>query len=332
MNKKNKAVLLAMVFVVLSIPLFSVYVLAQSGAATEQNMVDAILERKTFTSDQLTEMDLNKDNCLDVADVINLVKSSVVAEFDAASSITEEGNGSVGVKVRFSPTFAGTLRYTVSGTAAEGSDYVILNRSIQVNGDIAEIPITINDDTELEDAETVSLTLYYNESETIEYVPGSSTDHTLYIYDNDAIWNGVIKNKEAALHFQMKVIQSPAKTSASLITDGYGVIPLNVSASEFPAQSATLNSTLFDATVDQITIPANLTRMNVALKRKLVFHADSQLENNIVNPKSEIMGSVKEIVTCDTEKQLGYDTEGTFVLLRQISNIAVSQTPLEDVN
>ncbi len=308
-------------------------VLAQSGVATEQNMVDAILERKTFTSDELIEMDMNQDNALDVADVVELLNPAViVANFDTVSSNTEEGNGSIGVKVRFVPAFAGTLRYTVSGTAAEVSDYATLSRSIPVNGDTAEIPITINDDTALEKAETIVLSLYYNESEEMGYVPGSSTEHAVYIYDNDSMWNGIIKNKGAALHFQMKMIQSPTATAASLITDGYGVIPLNMGGSEFPAENVRLNETLFDATVDNINIPADLTRMNVALKRKFIFHADSRLGDHIVNAKSEIMGSVTEILTCDTEQQLGYQTEGIFILLKQISDINSPQVPLENVN
>jgi len=334
MRPKNKTMIPGVLVIFWVLLFFFNDIMAQSGAVTEQNMVDAILERKTFTSDELIEMDMNQDKALDVGDVIELLNPAViVANFDATSSSAEEGNGSVGIKVKFSPAFTGTLRYTVSGTAAEGSDYATLNRSISVNGDTVEIPITINDDTALEEAETIVLSLYYNESEAMEYVPGSSTDHTVYLYDNDSMWNGIIKNKGAALHFQMKVIQSSAGgTAASLITDGYGVIPLNGSVSEFPAQSVSLNSTLFDATVDNISIPADLTRMNVALKRKFIFHADSGLGDHVVNAKSEIMGSVKEIVTCDTEQQLGYETEGTFILLKQISDINAPQVPLENVN
>jgi len=71
MYKKNQAVLLSMFFIVLSIPLFSNYVPAQSDEIiTERNIRDIILERRSLSDAEVQQLDLNKDGNVDVADLI----------------------------------------------------------------------------------------------------------------------------------------------------------------------------------------------------------------------------------------------------------------------
>ncbi len=150
--------------------------------------------------------------------------------------------------------FSGTLRYSVSGTAEQGIDYETSD-SISVDGVYVNLPVSIMDDDKMEDrAETIVLTLHYDMNEDWGYVPGTSVDHTIYIYDNDALWNGSIENNGTALHFQMKIIQSPSGTSGALVTDGHGIIPLNGSDTEWPAHSLVLDKASFDATVDQLLV------------------------------------------------------------------------------
>lgn len=49
--------------------------LSASEVVTKQNIIDAVLERKTFTPDEESELDLNRDNLLDVADLIHYLKN-----------------------------------------------------------------------------------------------------------------------------------------------------------------------------------------------------------------------------------------------------------------
>lgn len=221
-----------------------------------------------------------------------------VAEFAVSTSKINEGE-SINVTVRSSSPFSGTLQYSVSGTATAG-DY-----SISMSGD--SFQITITDDGELEDIETLVLRLEEGQC----YIPGASTVHTVYVHDNDAIWNGAIEHDGLAAHFQMKIIQQGGEVTGALVTDGYGIIPLNGESTEWPATSMTLSDTSFEATIEGITIPATSTLADVDMVRELVFTANS------VEP-TVISGVVTEEVTCDGAPQFAYTMDGTFALLKQI--------------
>ncbi len=228
--------------------------------------------------------------------------------------------------MNFSTAFSGTLNFTTSGTATNGEDYGVLNSSIPVAGAYVNIPVVMTDDNILEEtAETIILTL----NEGSGYVPGASTTHTIYIYDNDAVWNGTIETNGTALHFQMKIIQTPTETTGALFTDGYGIIPMNGANQEWTASSVSISPMLFSATVDQIEIPKSRILASVDLKRKFVFQANSQ-QGDIVRPDAELIGKVDEFVTCSSAKQFEYHSAGTFTLLKPIPNIAIQSLPLED--
>ncbi|MCP4105251.1 MAG: hypothetical protein GY749_06905 [Desulfobacteraceae bacterium] len=304
------------------------FVLAQTS---EQNLREAILKNGgNFTEEQLEEMDQNNDGKLDVSDIVNLLKSTSastpVSNFDSFTSVIEEGNSTANIKVNFSTAFSGALEFTITGTATNGNDYEVLNSSIPVDGAYVNIPVAVTDDDTLEEtAETIVLTL----NEGSGYVPGASTTHTIYIYDNDAVWNGTIETNGTALHFQMKIIQTPTKTTGALFTDGYGIIPLNGTNEEWAADYISLSPTLFSAIVDRIDIPKSHILANVDLERKFVFQANSQ-QGDIVEPDSEIIGKVDEFVTCSSAKQFEYHSAGTFILLKPIPNVAIQSLPLED--
>ncbi|MXZ82884.1 MAG: hypothetical protein F4Z10_04190, partial [Synechococcus sp. SB0666_bin_14] len=108
-----------------------------------------------------------------------------VATFASASSTAGEGAGTRNVTVDLSPApqSAITVAYTVGGTATAGSDFSIANSgSVQVPANTASvtIPVTITDDRDDEEAETVILTLGSGTG----YRVGSGNVHTLTINDN----------------------------------------------------------------------------------------------------------------------------------------------------
>ena len=304
-------------------------VLAEVG--TEQNLRDTVLEHRELVQEHLSEMDMNQDEITDVSDIVSLLKTIPetllpAASFEQFSSEIREGEDTAIVKVNFSTSFSGMLRYSISGTAAQGADYGTLHDSVLVNGAYADIPIIINDDDELEDkAETIVLTLYYKDGEDLGYVPGASTLHTLYIYDNDALWNGTFENNGMALHFQMKIVQTPLETTGGLVTDGYGIIPLNNGENEWPASSVGLSTDIFNATVEGIVIPKEKTLANTDLERKFVFLANSQNDGHLVDPDARISGTLKEFISCPSQAQLEREIHGTFTLVRQIPVIEAEQ-------
>ncbi len=108
-----------------------------------------------------------------------------VARFAAASSSASEGAGSHIVRVTLSPVpqAATTLKYSVGGTATPGADYAALSDSVQAlaGATSVDIPVSIIDDSVIENDETVVLTLTSGAG----YELGSPNEHTLIIEDDD---------------------------------------------------------------------------------------------------------------------------------------------------
>ena len=107
------------------------------------------------------------------------------ATFAAASSTAEEGAGSHNIQIDLSPPPAAgiTIGYGVGGSAAAGSDYTSLSGSVTVPAGTSRVilPVAIADDNEVENSETVELTLTGGTG----YTVGRAGGHTLTITDND---------------------------------------------------------------------------------------------------------------------------------------------------
>ena len=112
------------------------------------------------------------------------------ASFSSGSSIELEDVGTPNVTVNLSsaaPSGGLTLNYSVAGTATAGgsNDFTIQNSgtlSIPAGATSATIPVAIIDDSAIENAETVILTLTSGTG----YTVGSPSVHTLTIMDNDS--------------------------------------------------------------------------------------------------------------------------------------------------
>ena len=115
---------------------------------------------------------------------IQVVKPTV--SFSAATSSPGENAGTHNVVVSLSPAPAAslTVAYTVSGSAASGSDYSTLSGSFTVlpNATTVNIPVTITDDSVDDDDETIIFTLSAGGN---FYTLGSTSVHTATITDND---------------------------------------------------------------------------------------------------------------------------------------------------
>ena len=153
---------------------------AFEGDETFKVAIDTASLPAGVTAGSITEATLTiEDN--DVAPV-------ATASFAAVSSSAAESAGTHNVTVNISPAPSGgfSLGYSVSGTATAGSgnDFTIQNAgslTIAAGASAADIPVAINDDSAVENAETVILTLTRGAG----YTLGSATTHTLTITDND---------------------------------------------------------------------------------------------------------------------------------------------------
>ena len=153
---------------------------AFEGDETFKVAIDTANLPAGVTAGSITEATLTiEDN--DVAPV-------ATASFAAVSSSAAESAGTHNVTVNISPAPSGgfSLGYSVSGTATAGigNDFTIQNAgslTIAAGATSADIPVAINDDSAVENAETVILTLTSGTG----YTLGSTTTHTLTITDND---------------------------------------------------------------------------------------------------------------------------------------------------
>ena len=169
--------------------------------------------------------------------------SAPVASFAQASQGAGEGSGTSNVTVSLSPAPASdiTLAYTVTGTAASGSDYTALSgtESVPKGTTTATIPVKLIDDGLHENDETVVLTLTTGSG----YQVGSPDTHTLTIAANDPPTASFASASQSAGEgsgtSNVTVSLSPAP--ASDITLAYTVTGTAASGSDYTALSGTVS-------------------------------------------------------------------------------------------
>ena len=182
------------------------------------------------------------------------------ASFASGSSSAGEGAGTRNVTVNVSPAPAGgvTLGYTLSGTAALGSDYQISGASgssgtvaVASGQTSAVVPVVITDDSAEEADETVVLTLTAGDG----YRVGSPATHTLTITDDDAA-----EPPPPQPSVRLSVSPNPVEEGRP--------VTVSVSLSEALESSVTISLTLTRGTAEAsdygslagIAVPAGQTR------------------------------------------------------------------------
>jgi hypothetical protein len=162
------------------------------AVATESNLRAVILgEGKGFSKADLRDMDLNQDGVVDVADLIVYLRSLPPrpngVNFEVTQSVVKEGDGVVSLTITVSPAYQGDISYVVKGTATAGADYSVLGGTIAVHGHTAVLDITLVDDLILEEVDSLTVTLIPKAG----YQIGFAQQHTMFIVDNDAVWEVV---------------------------------------------------------------------------------------------------------------------------------------------
>ena len=161
--------------------IFGIFVIcSKSEGTTEKQISDAILERKTYSEQDLNKMDFNNDGCVDVADLVK-IKRNVVVEFNCSVSEIDENAGTHNIEVNFSKSVNGMpLAFTIGGTAEEEVDFFTLPRTVIANGNSAEIVVPIISDTIYEGNESIVLNLLPG----ADYLLGVKRTHTIKLNDN----------------------------------------------------------------------------------------------------------------------------------------------------
>ena len=162
--------------------------------------------------------------------------------FVSASGSVAEGAGTHDVRLKLdrAPDRGITLAYTVSGTATAGSDYAALSGTLSVprGATTATVPVTIVDDGEGEDGETVVLKLTGN----ADYKVASPGTHTLTIVDNEPAASFALASQnagEGSGTHDVTVNLSPAP--ASPVTLKYTAGGTATAGSDYTALSGTVS-------------------------------------------------------------------------------------------
>ena len=219
--------------------------------------------------------------------------------------------------------FNGTLYYTVSGgTATAGSDYMASSGSVAVAGSTVEIPITLLDDTEIEQAETIELRLELEDG----YAVQEPLEHTIYLNDNDGIWTGMYENEWTRKRLDMTIVHSEAGYQGTFISDGRSHLP----EGEWEAD---IESTADGLTISVSGIPvsAETTALGASFTRSFVFEVVPGEQPYI--PDSVFAGQVTETITPDDAalQHLARTMEGVFILGKVGTDIDVPEPVLEPV-
>ena len=290
--------------------------IAQSQGVTEQEIRDAVLDR---IEEDLDTMDLNEDGKVDVADLVNFLRSigptTPVASFDLVSSKVDEGDGTAKVEVNFTSHFSGTLGFSVSGTAEEGVDYYALSGSVLVDGIKGEIPVTIIDDLELEKEETIIITL--DQADPQEFIIGVPQEHTLRIEENDAVWHGGLQVHNLSMGFEMEIARDASSYQAILKSDGYSALP----AGEWPVELEITQDAFF-ATIGPIQINEQDTLLGTAFDRTIVLEATPNSDDgHVLELDSAIVGKMTDSLEpqLESRKYLRTTIHGTFSLIKEPS-------------
>lgn len=218
-----------------------------------------------------------------------------VVAFEASQSPAYEGDGTHSVPVLISPSYSGTLYYTITDQAARALDpvnYTPVSGTVSASGDSATITFPVTDDLVVSPLRLFFIDLSKNPPGNA-YRPAGKVTHTVCLFDNDAYWSGTLIDAVTQRNFRVRILQNASTkkvafvsgTSDGLITnpDGEsqstGIIPdkdINGNPTNvFEDASAIFSLTNFSATTPALPAEAGGFLGNVPLKRTLSLTADT---------------------------------------------------------
>jgi len=252
-----------------------------------------------------------------------------------------EGDGTYSVPITLSAPYFGTLRYQIgtdSTAASQGPtpDYQPVSGMVQVGGTSAVIPLQFVDDLLIRDTRVLYVDLK-NDTAGL-YRRGATIRHTILLEDNDAYWNGVMKDIYSytnamgvttnavgfnELGFRLKLLQQAGAAQASLVsTDdpdsrvrGVGTIPVG----EWPMETFVLGADSLDAASMPIPMPGT-TLFPTSLNRTLAFQAQPAFEYAYGFNDNRIIGDFTDtLFAADGSSQhLERTNRGVFILLKDL--------------
>lgn len=283
----------------------------------------------------LVEVDITENGVVDARDLACFVANCNPAsiEFVLASSEVAEGVGTVQLQLNLSRSAYCTLNYSIDGPATIGVDYAATTGTITLAGASASIPITILDDSALdEELEPILVSIEAGSC----YQPGAVSVHSLHLLDNDNVWFGTLEAQVPGssppvgsgelLGFRLEVVRSGASSTATLASDGTGTLP----PGNWGATSFSHGETSYNLAISPVTVVASTTAFATSLQRTFSFAASDGTPGQEVQPKL-VRGSYTESIVPLNPGSAHLETtvNGRFTLIQGLPRPSSWQPPLD---
>lgn len=308
-----------------------------SGAAnafpavvTESNLRSVILGQATsFSNTELTAMDINQDALVDVADLIKYVATlgprPQGVYFEISETTVTEG-GTATLHVGNTVGFSGTAYYVLEGTAVCGTDYLAppggcstAPRALTLSGSGADLQIQTVDNLQVSPTRTLIVTLLPDAN----YALGSAQQQSVYIGENDLVWQASISVDGLVYGFPVEISQNGSTYGVVIRSDGSMGLPVG----NLPIANPIASPTTFSITTGLIPVAYDATLLNVPLYRRISLNATA------VDFNGTISGTMSEsIIGTGAATQFtqdgGSSITGTFVMQKPPSVLPVLNAPL----
>jgi len=247
----------------------------------------------------------------------HLPGGSAIAYFDTTEITRDEGSGGLSVRVRFSEFYSGPVRYSFSGTA----NVTGLTGTVQANGDFVDIPLTVRDNSSVDELGNITLTLITDS--TTGYSLGSGDGEPastkVTILENDAVWTGSFISDDAGIGFSMELVRRDGVLTAKVTSEGTGFIPRGTTG-EYPAAPSpnpVFSESAFRVSVPDIPVPADEgNRLGVGVVLSLSLEALSSDAEHTLDG-GILSGDAELAISRPDAPHLNRAIAGTFTLAEQ---------------
>ena len=250
------------------------------------------------------------------SDDISTGLAKPTVNFENSLSTITERDGIITLKVIFSHEFSGQLTYSVDGTAEQGADFSVPELSVETSNPVSKINIDIDlrDDTEVEDIETLRVTLRPSEG----FELGPTRQHTISIEDNDTNWRVIHDVDGMRYDYGIQILRNGENTDATMISHGGNIQP----DTTYPVKLVRADDSQFEAVVGPVKVGAARTLLGTEIARTFFLTSDpSAVPGHEINYERSLVGTFTEtwqspqggafFITSDTPK-----ISGTFAMFR----------------
>lgn len=261
---------------------------AASGGPSYSSLRNVVLGLDELGAGEEAEFDINADGVVDVADLVSYVRSLEDllpgVNFTRSKTTVSEAFDTLHLEVAVAEGYTGSIAYVVDGTAISGADFAH-SGVVSLDGQFGFLEIELLDDGEIEDVETIRVTLIPDEGFQI----GFQQQHVVEIVDNDIAWSATQEIGSLRYDLTFSLIRIGISVEAEIVSDGSDGLPAGV----WPAE-VTMAPGEFNAVVGPIPVGRGETLLGSDLERLLMFEASASTDGHRVDYERVIVGDLMD--------------------------------------